>query len=266
MITNSPYQSHLFMNNIQVAIIEDEKPAARLLEGMIKKLRPQWDIIKIPGSIESSVAWFASHPHPDIVFLDIQLSDGNSFLFIEQACPTSLIIFTTAYDEYAVRAFTVNSIDYLLKPIRQERLEEAIQKFEHVTSKYNQKLLEQNDLLEVLHSLTYPGKKYRTRFLISGNEKLITLQVEDIAHFYSLNKITFAVTRQNKEYIIDFPQGRAASAAGEEALVRYFSGIAHRLTPEQRQQFSQLKDILLAAIEAENAEQNQKSKGDNQNG
>lgn len=84
-------------------------------------------------------------------------------------------------------------------------MEEAIQKFEHVTSKYNQKLLEQNDLLEVLHSLTYPGKKYRTRFLISGNEKLITLQVEDIAHFYSLNKITFAVTRQNKEYIIDFP-------------------------------------------------------------
>ena len=141
----------------------------------------------------------------DIVFLDIQLSDGNSFLFIEQVCPTSLIIFTTAYDEYAVRAFTVNSIDYLLKPIRQERLEEAIQKFEHVTSKYNQKLLEQNDLLEVLHSLTYPGKKYRTRFLISGNEKLITLQVEDIAYFYSLNKITFAVTRQNKEYIIDFP-------------------------------------------------------------
>ena len=171
------------MNNIQVAIIEDEKPAARLLEGMIKKLRPQWDIIKIPGSIESSVAWFASHPHPDIVFLDIQLSDGNSFLFIEQAFPTSLIIFTTAYDEYAVRAFTVNSIDYLLKPIRQERLEEAIQKFEHVTSKYNQKLLEQNDLLEVLHSLTYPGKKYRTRFLISGNEKLITLQVEDIPTF-----------------------------------------------------------------------------------
>ena len=191
------------MNNIQVAIIEDEKPAARLLEGMIKKLRPQWDIIKIPGSIESSVAWFASHPHPDIVFLDIQLSDGNSFLFIEQACPTSLIIFTTAYDEYAVRAFTVNSIDYLLKPIRQERLEEAIQKFEHVTSKYNQKLLEQNDLLEVLHSLTYPGKKYRTRFLISGGEKLFTLQVSDIAYFYSENKLTFAVTHKNREYLID---------------------------------------------------------------
>ena len=187
------------MNNIQVAIIEDEKPAARLLEGMIKKLRTQWDIIKIPGSIESSVAWFASHPHPDIVFLDIQLSDGNSFLFIEQACPTSLIIFTTAYDEYAVRAFTVNSIDYLLKPIRQERLEEAIQKFEHVTSKYNQKLLEQNDLLEVLHSLTYPGKKYRTRFLISGNEKLITLQVEKLMEQLDPDKFF----RTNRQTIIN---------------------------------------------------------------
>lgn len=109
------------MNNIQVAIIEDEKPAARLLEGMIKKLRPQWDIIKIPGSIESSVAWFASHPHPDIVFW-ISSCRMEILLFIEQVCPTSLIIFTTAYDEYAVRAFTVNSIDYLLKPIRQERL------------------------------------------------------------------------------------------------------------------------------------------------
>ena len=168
------------MNNIQVAIIEDEKPAARLLEGMIKKLRPQWDIIKIPGSIESSVAWFASHPHPDIVFLDIQLSDGNSFLFIEQACPTSLIIFTTAYDEYAVRAFTVNSIDYLLKPIRQERLEEAIQKFEHVTSKYNQKLLEQNDLLEVLHSLTYFRQRETDHFTGGGYRPLLFIKQDHL--------------------------------------------------------------------------------------
>ena len=81
MITNSPYQSHLFMNNIQVAIIEDEKPAARLLEGMIKKLRPQWDIIKIPGSIESSVAWFSFPSASGYRFLDIQLSDGNSFIY-----------------------------------------------------------------------------------------------------------------------------------------------------------------------------------------
>ena len=194
------------MRMLKIAICEDSEIFVEIIKKNIET------ILKVPYELHSFLSgkeFMTSLPEMgcpyDIVFLDIQLSDGNSFLFIEQVCPTSLIIFTTAYDEYAVRAFTVNSIDYLLKPIRQERLEEAIQKFEHVTSKYNQKLLEQNDLLEVLHSLTYPGKKYRTRFLISGNEKLITLQVEDIAYFYSLNKITFAVTRQKKEYIIDFP-------------------------------------------------------------
>lgn len=208
------------MNKIQVAIIEDEKPAARLLESMIRKLRPEWDVTKIPGSIEASVSWFAVNPHPDIIFLDIQLSDGNSFLFVEQARPNSLIIFTTAYDEYAVRAFTVNSIDYLLKPIRQERLEEAILKFEHITSIYSSRTATHTDLLDVLHSLTQPGKKYRTRFLISGNEKLMTLQVEDIAYFYSFNKITFAVTRQGKEHIIDFPLDKLGEQLNPDQFFR----------------------------------------------
>lgn len=208
------------MNKIKVAIIEDEKPAARLLESMIQKLRPEWETIKITGSIEASTTWFATNPHPDIIFLDIQLSDGSSFLFVEQARPDSLIIFTTAYDEYAIQAFAVNSIDYLLKPIRQERLEEAILKFEHLTSRYPSETPDQADLLEVLHSLTQPGKKYRTRFLISGNEKLVTLQVEDIAYFYSLNKITFAVTRQGKEHIIDFPLDKLGEQLNPDQFFR----------------------------------------------
>ena len=105
---------------IRAAIIEDELPAARLLQGMLKELRPEWDILLLPGTVEESVQWFAANPHPDLLFLDIQLTDGLSFYFIEQAQPESMIVFTTAYDEYAVRAFTVNSIDYLLKPdIRQ---------------------------------------------------------------------------------------------------------------------------------------------------
>lgn len=85
---------------------------------------------------KKSVEWFNKNPHPDIVFLDIQLTDGISFTFIEQARPESTIIFTTAYDEYAIRAFAINSIDYLLKPIDSVRLEEAIAKFEHLTTKY----------------------------------------------------------------------------------------------------------------------------------
>ena len=171
---------------------------------MIKKLRPQWDIIKIPGSIDHrGLVRFPSAS--GYRFSGYPVVGWKFFLFIEQACPTSLIIFTTAYDEYAVRAFTVNSIDYLLKPIRQERLEEAIQKFEHVTSKYNQKLLEQNDLLEVLQFPHVSRQEIQDPFPYFRQRETDHLQVEDIAYFYSLNKITFAVTRQNKEYIIDFP-------------------------------------------------------------
>ena len=101
------------MNKIKAAIIEDEIPAARLLKDTLLSLRPDWEVQLLPGNIEEAVEWFGQHPHPDILFLDIQLTDGNSFLFIEQAHPESMIVFTTAYDEYAVRAFSVNSIDYL---------------------------------------------------------------------------------------------------------------------------------------------------------
>ena len=186
------------MNKIKAAIIEDEIPAGRLLHKMLSGLRPDWDIVVLPGSIEGSVKWFQEHPHPDIIFLDIQLTDGISFAFIEQAQPESMIIFTTAYDEYAIRAFTVNSIDYLLKPINRERLAEAIEKFERLTARYGNTTLSNpsNELLNLLKNISNPEKKYRTRFLISGDEKLYTLQVEDIAYF-SVSYSGYRTSRKN---------------------------------------------------------------------
>jgi DNA-binding LytR/AlgR family response regulator len=191
------------ISTTKAVIIEDEIPAARLLKSMIESIRPTWEVIVLPGNIEESVDWFNSNPHPDIIFLDIQLSDGNSFIFIEQAKPDSMIVFTTAYDEYAIRAFSLNSIDYLLKPIHLERLQNAITKFENLTSRYLKELNENNQVLEVLQSLSKPEKRYRTRFLISGVDRLFTLQVNDIAYFYSENKETFAVTTNAKEHIIE---------------------------------------------------------------
>lgn len=191
------------MNKIRAAIIEDEIPAARLLNKMLTELRPDWEILVLPGNVEGAVKWFRSNPHPDILFLDIQLTDGVSFSFIEQADPESMIVFTTAYDEYAIRAFKVNSIDYLLKPIDKDSLSETLEKYERLTSKFYKEFNKQGDILEILQQISSPGKKYRTRFLISGDDKLFTLQVDDIAYFYTENKITFAVTHQNKEYIID---------------------------------------------------------------
>ena len=179
------------MNKPAIAIIEDEIPAARLLHSMIARLRPEWDITVIPGSVEEATEWFATHPHPDLLFLDIQLADGNSFDFLSAAHPSSTIIFTTAYDQYAVRAFTVNSIDYILKPIDEQRLQEAIDKYEHLQQCSNPR--PDDYLATLLDALQSKEKQYRTRFLIYRADRFWSLQVSDIAYFYSENKMTFTV-------------------------------------------------------------------------
>ena len=209
------------MNKIKAVIIEDEYPAARILDSMIKSVRPEWETEILPGNIEEAVEWFKVNEHPDIIFLDIQLTDGNSFMFIEQANPRSLIIFTTAYDEYAVRAFSVNSIDYLLKPVHKERLVEAIEKYERLIRKNSSEYMELLGLPEIMHALSVrKEKKYRTRFLISGNEKFYTLLVSDIAYFYSENKTTFAVTKTNKNHIIDLPLNKLEEQLDEDCFFR----------------------------------------------
>lgn len=215
------------MNKIKAAIIEDEIPAARLLRDTLLSLRPDWEVQLLPGNIEEAVEWFGQHLHPDILFLDIQLTDGNSFLFIEQAHPESMIVFTTAYDEYAVRAFSVNSIDYLLKSIHEDRLMQTIQRFEGLTKNYIHDFNQESRMLEILQQLSAAQetsvsvqKKYRTRFLISSGEKLFTLQVSDIAYFYSENKLTFAVTHKNREYLIDLALDRLSEQLDPDHFFR----------------------------------------------
>ena len=182
------------MNKLQVAIIEDEVPAARLLHSMVSRLRPEWEITVLPGSVDEAVAWFGEHAHPAIIFLDIQLADGNAFDFLSLVHPTSVIIFTTAYDRYAIRAFAVNSIDYILKP-------DAIVKYETMQKTVNG--LPDDYMDTLLDTLQHKEKRFRTRFLISGVDRFWSLQVNDIAYFYSENKVTFAVTRSGQEHIID---------------------------------------------------------------
>lgn len=215
------------MNKTKAIIIEDEIPAARLLHQMLQSLRPDWEIEILPGNIEEAIEWFAHHPHPDILFLDIQLTDGNSFLFIEQAHPDCMIVFTTAYDQYAVRAFTVNSIDYLLKPIHEERLIQTLERFESLTSKSIRNFNAESQMLEVLQSLSASqslsaptDKKFRTRFLISAGDKYFTLQVDDIAYFYSENKVTFIVTRGGKEHIIDLSLDKLSEQLNPDVFFR----------------------------------------------
>ena len=192
------------MNRFRVAIIEDEVPAARLLRSLVAGLRPQWEIEVLPGSVDEAAAWFAVNDHPDLLFLDIRLSDGTSFDLLSKVRPASAVIFTTAYDEYAIRAFSVNSIDYLLKPVDKERLADAITKYENLT-----RIQRPDDYLPMLlDALQSREKKYRTRFLIVGVDRFLTLQVNDVAYFYSENKVTTAVTCDGASHVVDFPLSR----------------------------------------------------------
>lgn len=193
------------MNKLRVAIVEDEIPAARLLRTLLARLRPAWEIIVLPGSVEESVQWFAANPHPDLLFLDIQLADDTSFELLSQARPSSAVIFATAYDEYAVRAFSVNSIDYILKPVDEERLAEAISRFEALRGR----MLPPDDYLEtLLDALQRREKRFRTRFLITGVDRFLTLPVDDVAYFYSENKVTTAVTFAGRYHVVDLPLSR----------------------------------------------------------
>jgi DNA-binding LytR/AlgR family response regulator len=188
---------------MKVIIVEDELHNYRLLRGMVEKLRPDWEIVEWFESVKSTVAWLESNPAPDLIFMDIQLTDGISFSIFDQVQVESMVIFTTAYDEYALRAFQVNSIDYLLKPIKLVKLKGAIEKLEAITQQPVDSVENKPDYHEILNAITKGQKKYRTRFLISGATSYFKIDVENIAWFNTENRVTTAFTFEGKSHIID---------------------------------------------------------------
>lgn len=179
-------------------IIEDEKPAARLLQRKLDKLGVP--VQEMLHSVEEAIAWFSNHPHPELIFLDIQLSDGLSFEIFEAIDIKSAVIFTTAYDEYALKAFKLNSIDYLLKPIDEDELAVAVAKYRErqpVKSSVNV------DFDEIRRLLGAPAKEYRRRFTIKVGQHLKVITTADVECFYSENKGTYAHTSDNRDYLLD---------------------------------------------------------------
>ena len=144
-------------------------------------------------------SWFGSHEQPDLIFLDIQLEDDVSFSIFEQVAVHSKIIFTTAYDEYAIKAFKHNSIDYLLKPINKEELGRAIDKYRSWTAEKVQMVD-----AALLRDLLRPQQTYRDRFMVTVGDKLKSVNVSDIAYFYSTAGITFVVMHSNSRFAIDY--------------------------------------------------------------
>lgn len=183
---------------MKVVIIEDEKPAARRLSRMLNELNIE--PLAMLHSVEESVNWFYNNEHPDLLLLDIQLSDGLSFEIFDEVEVKSAIIFTTAYDEYALKAFKLNSIDYLLKPIDADELENAIEKFKELHKNNSQ----HNFDLEQLKLLIAPSQNnYKKRFTVKIGQHLKMISVEAIECFYSENKATNMHTIDNRSYLVE---------------------------------------------------------------
>ena len=181
-------------------IIEDEKPAARLLQRKLEKLNIEVGMML--HSVEESIEWFSKNEHPDLIFLDIQLSDGLSFEIFEKVAIKSAVIFTTAYDEYALKAFKLNSIDYLLKPIDEDDLEVAISKFKMRFPIQNSTI--NLDFETIKKMLSNPfDKSFKTRFTVKIGQHLKVISVDEIECFFSENKGTYIHTFDNRNYLIE---------------------------------------------------------------
>jgi DNA-binding LytR/AlgR family response regulator len=184
---------------MKVIIIEDEKPSARRLDRMLKGL--DMKVEAMLHSVEESLAWFQSNKHPDLIFLDIQLSDGLSFEIFDNIEVKSAIIFTTAFDEYALQAFKLNSIDYLLKPIDSEELEKAVIKYRERIPEGKNVSLDFEDIKKLL--INPLEREYKKRFTVKVGQHLKMITIDTIECFYSENKGTYIHTTDNRDYLID---------------------------------------------------------------
>ncbi len=199
---------------MKAIILEDEKIAAKSLQRQLAEVAPEVEVVQVLQTIEEAAEWFASHEEPDIAFMDIHLADGLVFFLFKQVTMHCPIIFTTAYNQYALEAFRVNSIDYLLKPIDKEALRRALDKYtamtghgskEHTEPPAGQSAVASEVWQNVLAMLRQASPRYRTCYLITCGDKLVPLATQDIACIYIENKISFAITFDGKRRVIDKP-------------------------------------------------------------
>ena len=184
---------------MKIVIVEDEVAASRRLHKLILELEPQAQILAELDSVESSIRWCSKNEEPDLFFMDIQLADGLSFEIFEQVELKAPIVFTTAFDEYAIKAFSVNSIDYLLKPIETDALKRALKKYKSKSAPENP-----SNLKEMLAELMLGKNKFRERFLVKKGDVFFPLLAADIAYFYAEEKVVFAKTKLAQRMLLDF--------------------------------------------------------------
>ncbi len=200
---------------IKTLIIEDEKPAAQRLQKLLQSIEPEISVVDVIDTVESAVSWFGRNPHPDLIMLDIQLGDGVSFDIFRKVKVESYIIFTTAYDEYAIRAFELNSIDYLLKPVDEKRLAGSLEKFRKFRSSS-----QAGNIGKLLEEFSSRSEKYKKRFVVNIANKIKVVEIGDIAFFYSKEKNTFLCTNDNRHYPLEFSLDHIEEIVNPETFFR----------------------------------------------
>ena len=201
---------------MNILIIEDEIKAATSLATLIGKIKPEARIVAQLQSVKSSVAWLSEHEQPDLIFMDIQLSDGLSFNIFKTAKVSAPVVFCTAYDEYTLEAFKANGVDYVLKPFSKQDIQEALKKVDELKNFFQQKTLP--DLGDLLSKLAAPSGK--TSFLIFQNQKYKTVNVEDIAFFYVRHDATWIMCFDKQQYTINQSLDQVTNAVSAKQFFR----------------------------------------------
>lgn len=202
---------------MRVLIIEDEPATAMRLEKLLREVSPEIEVMEVIDTVEESITYLETHTYPDLLFMDIHLADGNSFdIFkkVDVACP---IIFTTAYDQYAIKAFKVNSIDYLLKPIKREELAAALNKFNQSLHKASELA---PDYAEFAKLFEQSKTDYLKRFMVKTGQNIKTVNVSDVAYFVVESKIIYAIGKSGHRHIVDFTMGYLEEKLDPERFFR----------------------------------------------
>lgn len=191
---------------MKVFLIEDERLGLDRLTKLLYEVDPQVEVLGHAESVKSAVGWIQNNPTPDLFFMDIELADGQCFDLFKQVEVKVPIIFTTAYDEYALHAFQVNSLDYLLKPIRREELERALKKYGWLKEQFGRATTATVDIDKLVISLkqAQQPKTFRQRFLVKQGQRLFSIEVNDIAWFMAEGKLCFLRTWENQRYLLDY--------------------------------------------------------------
>lgn len=200
---------------MRVVILEDEKLSAEHLQAMLKRVEPSIEVLQVFDSVKKSVEYFKKNQEADLLFVDIHLADGISFEIFSKVKIEVPIIFTTAYDEYAIKAFKLNSVDYLLKPIDIEELKVAIEKFKKGIQAKQSIIAE--DLSAIIQNV---HKQYKNRFMVKIGDTISSLKTEDINYFLSEDGLALAITSQNKKYPIDYTLDQLEEMVSPELFFR----------------------------------------------